>query len=68
MCFFIILLLKNELSRMNETTEKLKNERALDSIRFKETFEMYRLNMTELEVNISLIAQFTLNLKFSFKD
>ena len=53
---------------MNETTEKLKNERALDSLRFKETFEIYRLNMTELEVNISLIAQFTLNLKFSFKD
>jgi hypothetical protein len=38
---------------MKETLENLQNEREKDSIRLKETIEMPRLNITELEVKIS---------------
>jgi hypothetical protein len=38
---------------MKQTLENLQNEREKDSIRLKETIEMSRPNMTELEVNIS---------------
>jgi hypothetical protein len=38
---------------MKETLENLQNEREKDSIRLKEIIEMPRLNITELEVNIS---------------
>jgi hypothetical protein len=38
---------------MKETLENLQNEREKDSIRLKETIEMSRLNIMELEMNIS---------------